>query len=369
MSDAGLTERQKHAIREGNTNAVRRCAADEMREESLHGRLVSDIYLETDPKYLLSPDDVSVGTADTTVESDVEGQQMMDAGDDIAEFSASYSVDHHYDHLFDANWQQQGDSEIAFVGTGIKGAHHLTSEAVALIQAADKVLYCVADLVVERKIKLLNANCEDMYDLYGNEKPRRETYEGMVERCLSALNEHKRVCVVYYGHPGIFVWPSYKAIQKARQKGVKAYMLPAVSSLDCLFADVGFDPSRYGCQIFEATDFVVRAKTPDISAAVILLQIGCVGDLGFNFRGYDRRNMPVLIEYLSRFYGADYEAIVYEAAQYPLCQPRIKRTALSELGNANASGITTLYLPPKLLPPVDKQMLERLGLQAPKFRE
>jgi hypothetical protein len=80
--------------------------------------------------------------------------------------------------------------------------------------------------------------------------------------------------------------------------GIKAYMLPAVSSLDCMFADIGFDPSRRGCQIFEATDFLTRTRTPDTAAAVIILQPGAVGDMGFRFLGYDRRNMPVFVEYL-----------------------------------------------------------------------
>ena len=100
-------------------------------------------------------------------------------------------------------------------------------------------------------------------------------------------------------------------------------MLPAISSLDCLFADVGFDPSRHSCQIVEATDLLARAKKPDITASVIIFQVGCVGDLGYNSRGYDRRNVPVLAEYLSKFYGEDYEVILYEAAQYPICQPKI----------------------------------------------
>ena len=102
----------------------------------------------------------------------------------------------------------------------------------------------------------------------------------MVALILEALPLYRRVCAVFYGHPGIFVWPSYKAIQLAREDGYRAYMLPAVSSLDCLFADVGFDPSRHSCQILEATDMLVRSREPDTEAAVVLFQAGCVGDLG-----------------------------------------------------------------------------------------
>jgi hypothetical protein len=174
---------------------------------------------------------------------------------------------------------------------------------------------------------------------------------------------------VFYGHPGIFVWPSYKAIQLARRDGHNAYMLPAISSLDCLFADVGFDPSRYSCQIVEATDLLVRDRKPDIGASVVIFQVGCVGDLGYNSRGYDRRNVPVLAEYLASFYGNEYEIILYEASQYPVCKPKIKKIPISDLVAAKPSGITTMYIPPKKLPEPDEVMLGRLGLKRPEFKE
>jgi len=31
---------------------------------------------------------------------------------------------------------------------------------------------------------------------------------------------------------------------------------------------------------------------------VVVWQIGCVGDLGFNFGGYDNRNQGLLVDYL-----------------------------------------------------------------------
>jgi hypothetical protein len=191
----------------------------------------------------------------------------------------------------------------------------------------------------------------------------------MVDRIMKCLREYERVSAVFYGHPGIFVWPSYKAIQLARREGYDAFMLPAVSSLDCLFADVGFDPSRYGCQIVEATDLLVRSRKPDVGASVVIFQVGCVGDLGYNSKGYDRRNVPVLMEYLASFYGENYEIILYEAAQYPVCKPKIKRLPIAGLVDAKPSGISTLYIPPKTLPATDERMLERLGLERPKYRE
>ncbi len=210
----------------------------------------------------------------------------------------------------------------------------------------------------------LNTSSEDLYPLYGDEKPRRETYEEMVSVCFDALKSYKKVVVVFYGHPGIFVYASHKAVRIAQSEGIKSYMVPGISSLDCLFADIGIDPSRFGCQIFEATDLLVKSRKPAIDTAVIIMQVGCVGDTGFRFKGYERHNMPILQEYLSSIYGEDYEIILYEAASYPECEPRIRLIPLSNLVEAGPTGITTMYIPPKVHASVDPLMVSRLGLPA-----
>ncbi len=366
MSRSGLSEQQKQAIKDGDLYRIRRLSAMEM-TDSPHGQLLVRFYEEIDPEFKANIDAAPHAEQDVDDDTLINNDDSADTalGDDIAEFSEKYSAGPYFDHLFDTSWTPSKKNQLVIVGSGITGANHLTSEAIAHISNADKVLYCVADLVVERQILNLNKNTEDLYVLYADDKPRKQTYEQMATRMLDSLEQNERVCAVFYGHPGIFVWPSFKAIQCARRRGYIAYMLPAVSALDCLFADVGFDPSRHSCQIIEATDLLVRSRKPDKSAAVVLFQIGCVGDLRWYSKGYDHRNVPVLQEYLISHYGPDYEVVLYEAAQYPVCRPSVQKVKLSALSQARVSGITTLYIPPKELPPSQDGMLNRLGLKMP----
>jgi len=379
MQSVGLNKRQRNAIASGNRTAIRQLASQEMSDVSFHAKLANALYAETPEKLeslqgqesaeeRYSADDTDMDydqDTDNDNNNDDYGNSDLDVVDDKASSSGKYSPQPYYEHLFDEHWESKSGKELVFVGSGIKGAHHITAETIAHIRSADKVLYCVADVVIERKIRLLNENCEDLYELYADDKPRRKTYEEMVEKSLDALAKYNKVCVVFYGHPGIFVWASFTAIQQARRAGINAYMLPAVSSLDCMFADIGFDPSRHGCQIFEATDFLARSRKPDPGASVIILQLGAVGDMGFRFRGYDRRNLPIFVEYLEKFYGQDHEVLLYQAAQYPVCKPIIRKVAIRDIAAANPTGITTLYIPPKILHSTDREMLSRLGLARP----
>ncbi|HEX8333182.1 MAG TPA: SAM-dependent methyltransferase [Segetibacter sp.] len=247
------------------------------------------------------------------------------------------------------------------VGTGIT-LGQLSLEAKALIEKSEKVLYCVADAATEAFILKVNPTAESLYVFYDNDKPRGQTYSQMVERILQCVREGMNTCVIFYGHPGIFVNPSHASIKIARSEGFDAVMLPAISSLDCLFSDLGIDPV-HGCQIFEATDLLLRNRPIDVFSPVVIWQIAATGDMGFRFKGYDCRNVPILAEYLLKYYKPDFEVIVYEAAQYSVCPPVIQKIAVQNLPDADITGVSTLFIPAMYNAPLHLEAFERLGLQ------
>ena len=237
------------------------------------------------------------------------------------------------------------------VGFGIRAIGHFSLEAQAYLKWADKVYYCVADPVTEQWMVDQAPDSVDLYTLYDNDKPRRITYVQMAEVMLQSVREGLNVVGVFYGHPGLFVNPSHRAIAIARQEGHAAFMVPAISALDCLFADVGIDPSSRGCQIIEASDLLLRRRPLLVDGHVIILQVGSVGDMGFRFSGFPNSHLADLIHYLQDAYGEDYEIINYTAAQLSIVDPVIELVALSRLlepeMHATVTGISTFYIPPK----------------------
>ncbi len=251
------------------------------------------------------------------------------------------------------------------VGTGIRVVGQLTVEAIASMKTADKLLYCVGDPIAEHVVKSLNKEgAESLYGFYAEGKPRIETYEEMIQKTLSCVRSGLRTCVALYGHPGVFAWPAHESIRRARAEGYPAKMLPAVSAEDCLFADVGIDPAMYGCQSYEATDFMMNSRVIDPTSIVILWQIGVVGDWSFKKTLYDTSSMPLLMERLSQFYPSTHYAIVYEAAVYPGCDPVIRQIPLFSLPWAGVTAISTLCIPPARAPVPDANILGRLAALA-----
>jgi len=233
------------------------------------------------------------------------------------------------------------------VGTGIRTVGQLTMESLAWMKKADKLFYVVGDPIGEDVIKDLNPDgAQTLTHLYAEGKPRIETYNEMVETIMKSVREGFVTVAAFYGHPGVFAYPSHESIRVALREGFKAKMLPGISSEDCLFADLGVDPAMNGCQSYEATDFLANGRIIDNSSQVILWQIGVLGDWTFKKNGYDISSMPLMVEKLTKYYPAEHEVIVYEASIYIGCEAVINKVPIYMLPYTPLNSASTLYIPP-----------------------
>ncbi|MEM9824165.1 MAG: SAM-dependent methyltransferase, partial [Bacteroidota bacterium] len=260
------------------------------------------------------------------------------------------------------------EGSLTVIGSGIETVGFMMGDE-NLIRNADHVFYCVADPATVVWIKDLRPDAYDLYVLYDDHKVRYTTYMQMTEALLYYVRKGKRVVGIYYGHPGIFVLSTHRAIEIARREGYKAMMRSNVSALDCLCSDLGIDPCHPGMQTHEATDMLIRMRRPDTQLHVVLWQVGLIGEMGYRRKGYINDNFSVFIEYLQQFYGADYPVTHYVASKYPTIPPIIEIYPLSQLHNPEiqmkVTGISTFYLPPKDIAEANKEMVERLGLIKP----
>jgi hypothetical protein len=217
---------------------------------------------------------------------------------------------------------------LTVVGTGIALGVHLTPEARVELERADEVLHLMAEPLADLWLARLNPRSRSLRGHYAPERDRSETYEAMVEEILASVRVGRNVCAAFYGHPGVFAFPSHEAIRRARAEGFSARMLPAVSAEDCFFADLGVDPGEHGCQSYEATDFLVCRRK--------------------------------VVDYLGQFYEPTHETVLYEASPYPIRVPRVERVLLCELVDVEPGPLATLYMPPRERARIDAEMLGSL---------
>jgi uncharacterized protein YabN with tetrapyrrole methylase and pyrophosphatase domain len=260
---------------------------------------------------------------------------------------------------------------LTIVGSGIQAVRQFTLESRQAVEQADKVLFLIPeDLISEIWLKKINPNSESLMDCYVEGKSRPEIYKEIVKRTLKYVREGLNVCVVYYGHPSVFVDPSHESIKQARSEGYTAWMLPGISAEDCLFADLGIDPGRYGCQSFEATDLLLNRRKFDTSSHLILWQIGLIGDFAYNPARDNKASLAVLVDFLKKYYRSNHEVFIYEAVEYAICKSIIQSLPLSELVESGyVSYGSTLYIPPMIssssaMSTVDYKMAQKLGISS-----
>ena len=250
---------------------------------------------------------------------------------------------------------------LTVVGTGIRCGTDLGENVRAALVDADEVFVVASDPISFSVLQDIRPDATSLGGLYGYDVVRSETYKAMVERVLDRVRAGRRVCFAIPGHPGVFAEPTHEAIRRARAECFSAIMLPAISSADHLYADLAVDPGAAGSVNFEATDFLLRGTKADPTVALILWQIGAIGERCYP-QNVNRNGLRLLSEVLVETYPPSHQVTVYEAARYALCDPLVLRVRLDELSDSAVPLLSTLYVPPAAAAPVDSGRLARLKL-------
>ena len=214
---------------------------------------------------------------------------------------------------------------LVIVNTGVMAVNQVTVEAKHWIQHSDRVLFLGSDPVTERWIQTLNNSVESLN--------RLETSDEIVERTLDHMRAGLAVCLAFHERSALSTEVSRQAIEQSRADGFAAAVVPGVSALDCLFADLGLDLSSGGCRIYGAEAFVERGR-PDLSSALVLYLS-------------DDSPLSELLALLRPAYGEEQKAVLYEPARYAVLEPAVRRCTIRDIGEADLAQFSILYIPAK----------------------
>jgi hypothetical protein len=251
----------------------------------------------------------------------------------------------------------QSQGSLVVVGTGVAPVIQATLESVRLIRTAEKVFYLVTDPITEFWLKDLNPTAESLAGLYGEKKPRQQTYRDMTARIVATVREGLAVCVAFYGHPGVLVQSTHSAIAELKAEGFPARMAPGVSADGCLYADLGINPGICGVQSFEATDFLLFGRRFDPTSILILWQIGVLGESTARPGTCRPERLQTLTGHLRRDYPASHPVVLYQAAQFPGHAADARYLRLEALADASVLPLAMLYVPPLPQRPPDPAIL------------
>jgi precorrin-6B methylase 1 len=256
----------------------------------------------------------------------------------------------------------RSSGSLVCVGVGMTLGSHISPLARSHIEQADVVFTGVSDALVELWITRMNPDVRSLQPFYREGKSRMQTYRQMVQAMLIEVRAGKRVCGAFYGHPGVFAWSPHKAIELARSEGFPARMEPGISAEDCLYADLGIDPGKYGCQHFEASQMMFYQRRIDPTAYLVVWQVGLAGDRSLKRFSTGPAYRQILVDVLTRDYPLDHQVTLYRAATLPLHRPRIEHLALGDLPQAFIEVPDTLVIPPAFAMQPNPEIRARLAV-------
>lgn len=241
--------------------------------------------------------------------------------------------------------ETESAGSLVVVGSGIQFGRHASERTMSEIQHA-QVVFCLADPFALAMISQLRPDVINLGTYYATGKDRRETYRQIDAAIMLEVLAGKKVCAVFYGHPGVFADVPHRVIRKTRAAGLPARMEPGISAEACLYADLGIDPGQRGVQSLEATHFLCFERQLDPQGLVLLWQVALAGDWSCRRLHAEREGLQALVTKLLRWYPPDHEVILYEAAQLPIEHHRAMSLSLCDLPEAHYEEYTTLVIPP-----------------------
>ncbi|CAE7076662.1 unnamed protein product [Rhizoctonia solani] len=240
------------------------------------------------------------------------------------------------------------NGSLIFVGSGVVDVAHFTLQAVAYLHEAERVHYLVPEPAAQIYIQQRSLHTSNLAQYYQEGKSRYESYLEMSEVIMRDVRAGHKVVVIIKGHPGSSASPAHRALAMAREEGYKAKMLPGISPLDSMIADLEIDPSMYGCMISEATELLAHDRPLDTSVHNIILHIGYIGEQ------LDNSRFSLLVNRLTSDFDSEHRVTHYLGETTPQSRLAMVTYSIAELSAESlAEWIlpqSALYIPPLAVP-------------------
>jgi hypothetical protein len=255
-------------------------------------------------------------------------------------------------------------TDVWIAGLGIQTVGHVTREVEQAIRDSREVLYLDTGAATRPFLEGLCPRVTPLYwQSYSEERLRVGAYEHMAISVIDAALDHAPVTFAIHGHPLVAVHAPFLVLQLARALDLRVEVLPGISGIDTVLADLRIDPVVEGVQMYEATDLLLRRRPlqPDVPA--IIWQIGPLETALHTMRVSRPERFHRFVAHLRQFYPAKHEVAAIYCSPHPLIPTRILRFALEDMPE-HAEEIHagfTLYVPASGSRPVlDWDLLEKI---------
>ena len=245
--------------------------------------------------------------------------------------------------------------DITIAGMGVTAIVQVTPQTERRIRQCREALHVDSGAGTQ---EFLTARCpavRSLYGLtYGEASSRVSGYHAAAAAVIEAAMDHGPVIYLTHGHPLVFCYAPFLIRDMAELLGLSIELIPGISSMDSLFADLWLDPGVRGIQMFEATDLLLRQRQlqPDVPA--LIWQVGNLETRLYTTRTSRPARLTRFRDWLLQTYPPAHPITACYSMPHPIGGAQRWCFPLSEITEHAAAlhpGIT-LYVPPCTVRPV-----------------
>jgi precorrin-2 methylase len=255
-------------------------------------------------------------------------------------------------------------THLYIAGLGLQTVAQITREAEHAIRQSREVLYLDTGAATRQYLETLCPRITPLFDeSYREDHPRVSAYEHMAIRVIEAALHHPPVTFAIHGHPLVAAHPPFLVLELARALGLRVAVLPGISALDAIFADLRLDPVVHGVQMYEATDLLLRRRPLLNDVPAVIWQIGPLETALHSQRVSRPERFTRFVAHLRRYYPARHQVAAIYCSPHPVLPPHILRFAIEDMPDHAPEIHTgfTLYVPPSAgRPVVDRELAAQL---------
>jgi precorrin-3B methylase len=251
-------------------------------------------------------------------------------------------------------------TDLWIAGLGIQTVSQITRQVEHALRASREILYLDTGVATKSYLEGLCPRITSLFEQsYAEDRPRVSAYEHMAIRVVEAALDHPPVTFAIHGHPLIAVHPPFLVMEMAKALDLRVEVLPGISALDTLFADLRVDPVVHGVQMFEATDLLLRRRPLQSDVPAILWQVGTLETALHSQRVSKPERFARFVDHLKRFYPARHPVTAIYSSPHALLTPVILRFALEDMRHyaEDLHAGFTLYVPPAIGRPIQDCVL------------
>ena len=241
----------------------------------------------------------------------------------------------------------QNGPDLYLMGSGICFPEHLSMQTLEAMEMCKAIYTNLTDAELHYMPHHLRGRCVSVWSLYQDNRNRSFNYEDIAQTVSQTVNgDGAAVGWLTQGHPTVFDSVTQDLLATAERRDWSVSVVPAVSCIDTVLAQVGYDPAN-GLMILEAAACVSQTIALQPQMATLLLQPSAFGSSLAHYRDGWEPDLGPLRDHLLQFFEPGHPCAFVRSASRQSGSPHAQWGPIDGMAAIpfEALAASTLFIP------------------------